>query len=412
MTRRVLVTRLDGAGDVLLAGPAVRAVAGRRDTRVTLLCGPAGAAAGRLLPGVAEVLTWASPWVVNPAPPIDRAALDGFVDTLADHAFDEAVILTSFHQSPLPTALLLRLAGVGRVTGASVDYPGTLLDVRLRPCDGPGDDGDRSGHDAPDHLPEDLPEPERALAIAAAAGYRLPVDDPGGLAVLPPPPLGDLLAPLRHETRDRPYVVLHPGAAVGARRWPATHHRRAAGLLADDGVAVVVTGGPDERALTADVAAGAGPGRALDLGGGTGLAELSAVLAGAEAVVVGNTGAAHLAAAVGTPVVSLFSPVVPALRWRPYRVPQVLLGDQTAPCRDTRARDCPVPGHPCLTGVTPEEVRDAVRRLRDPAPPPGAPLPTQEDEAADDTGDARPSRRAAASSPCPLLVLTPTEGTS
>ncbi|HEX5812299.1 MAG TPA: glycosyltransferase family 9 protein, partial [Pseudonocardia sp.] len=151
MTHRVLVTRLDGAGDVLLAGPAVRAVAAGRDTEVTLLCGPAGAAAGRLLPGVADVLVWASPWVVNPAPPIDRAVLDRFVDGLTARAFAEAVILTSFHQSPLPTALLLRLAGVGRITGASIDYPGTLLDVRLRPGDGPGDD-----------LP-DLPEPERAL---------------------------------------------------------------------------------------------------------------------------------------------------------------------------------------------------------------------------------------------------------
>jgi len=347
VTHRVLVTRLDGAGDVLLAGPAVRAVAAARDTEVTLLCGPAGAAAARLLPGVADVVVWASPWVVNPAPQIDRAALDRFVDGLAARGVAEAVILTSFHQSPLPTALLLRLAGVGRITGASIDYPGTLLDVRLRPGDGPGDD-----------LPENLPEPERALAIAAAAGYRLPDGDPGGLAVVPPPPLGDLLAPLG----GRPYVVVHPGAAVGARRWPAGHHRRAAGLLAEDGLAVVVTGGPDERGLTAEVAAGA-PG-AVDLGGRTRLPELSAVLAGAAAVVVGNTGAAHLAAAVGTPVVSLFAPVVPAVRWRPYRVRQVLLGDQDAPCRDTRARDCPVPGHPCLARVEPDDVRDAVRRLR------------------------------------------------
>ena len=260
MTHRVLVTRLDGAGDVLLAGPAVRAVAGGRDTEVTLLCGPAGAAAGRLLPGVAQVLVWASPWVVNPAPPIDRAALDRFVDTLAAHRFAEAVILTSFHQSPLPTALLLRLAGVARITGASIDYPGTLLDVRLRPGDGPGDD-----------LPEDLPEPERALAIAAAAGHRLPGGDPGGLAVLPPPPTGDLLTGL-----DRPYVVVHPGAAVTARRWPAGHHRRAAGLLAADGLGVVVTGGPDERELTAQVAAGAAG--ALDLGGRTGLPELLSLI--------------------------------------------------------------------------------------------------------------------------------------
>ena len=335
MTRRVLVTRLDGAGDVLLAGPAVRAVAAASDAEVTLLCGPAGAAAGRLLPGVAEVLVWASPWVVNPAPPIDRAALDRFVDDLAARAFDEAVILTSFHQSPLPTALLLRLAGVGRITGASIDYPGTLLDVRLRPGDGPGDD-----------LPDDLPEPERALAITAAAGYRLPGDDPGGLAVLPLPPLGDLLAPLD----GRPYVVVHPGAAVTARRWPAGHHRRAAGLLAGDGLAVVVTGGPDERELTA------------------------------------------LAAAVDTPVVSLFAPVVPAVRWRPYRVRQVLLGDQDAACRDTRARDCPVPGHPCLTEVEPEDVLDAVRRLR--AGPP-----------------ARGRSRAARPPALTSRALTPTEGT-
>lgn len=362
MTRRALVVRLDGAGDVLLAGPAVRAVAAS-GAEVTLLCGPAGAAAGRLLPGVADVLTWASPWVVHPAPPLSRAGLDGLVDDLAARSFDEAVILTSFHQSPLPTALVLRLAGVPRIAGASVDYPGTLLDVRLRPGAGPGDD-----------LADDLAEPERALAIAAAAGHRLPAGDPGGLAVVAPPPVDDLLAPLGpSEEHGRPYAVLHPGAAVPARRWPADHHRAAAGLLAADGLAVVVTGGPDETALTAHVAAGA-PG-ALDLGGRTDLPALSGVLAGAAAVVVGNTGAAHLAAAVGTPVVSLFAPVVPAVRWRPYRVAQVLLGDQDAACRDTRARECPVPGHPCLAHVPPEHVRAAVRRLRAAAGHPRAAAP-------------------------------------
>ncbi|UNX56515.1 glycosyltransferase family 9 protein [Georgenia sp. TF02-10] len=91
--------------------------------------------------------------------------------------------------------------------------------------------------------------------------------------------------------------------------------------------------------------------------------ELAAVLAGADAVVVGNTGPAHLAAAVGTPVVSLFSPVVPAERWAPWGVPTVLLGDQDAACRGSRARECPVPGHPCLTSVTPAEVVAAVRSL-------------------------------------------------
>jgi ADP-heptose:LPS heptosyltransferase len=344
VTRRVLVVRLDGAGDVLLTGPAVRAVASASDTEVSLLCGPDGEAAGRLLPGVRRVMVWTSPWTVSPAPPVRAADLHLVVAELAGHSFDEAVLLTSFHQSPLPTALLLRLAGIGRITGASVDYPGSLLDVRLRPGDGPGDD-----------LPEDLPEPERALAIARAAGFRLPHGDDGRLAVCTPPPVGRVLGPVAL----CPYVVLHPGAAVPARRWPVEHHRRAARMLEHLGLPVVVTGGSGERGLTAAVADGC----ALDLGGRTDLGQLAGVLAGAVALVAGNTGAAHLAAAVGTPVVSLFAPVVPAAKWRPYMVPQMLLGDQAAPCRDTRARDCPVPGHPCLSSVAPEEVVSAVRRL-------------------------------------------------
>ncbi len=72
-------------------------------------------------------------------------------------------------------------------------------------------------------------------------------------------------------------------------------------------------------------------------------------------MVVPNTGPAHLAAAVGTPVVSLFAPVVPAYGRR-VRV----LGDQFAPCRASRARVCPVPGHPCLDRITDAELLAAV----------------------------------------------------
>ena len=105
-------------------------------------------------------------------------------------------------------------------------------------------------------------------------------------------------------------------------------------------------------------------GLVCDLGGRTSLAELAAVLAGADAVLVANTGVAHLSAAVGTPVVSLFAPVVPAARWAPYGVPVTLLGDQHAPCRDSRAVRCPVPGHPCLTGVSAEAACRALDELR------------------------------------------------
>lgn len=345
---RVLVVRLDSFGDVLVTGPAVRAVAAGA-SHVTMLCGPQGAPAADLLPGIDRVRVWAAPWVTETARPVDDALLAEFRALVAEERPDEAVVLTSFHQSPLPVALLLRLAGVARVSGASVDHPGSLLDVRLRP----GED-----------LPEDLPEPERALRIAAAAGFGLPPGDDGRLVVrhdagLPPALVGpDGSAP------DR-YVVVHPGASVPARSWPEAHHRALVAAYAERGVPVVVTGSPGEAALTAAVAGDTG----IDLGGRTTPAELATVLAHAEVVVVGNTGPAHLAAAVGAPIVSLFSPVVPAVKWAPYapdpeRPPFVeLLGDQGAACRLSRARECPVPGHPCLSSVRVEDVLAAHERL-------------------------------------------------
>ena len=146
-----------------------------------------------------------------------------------------------------------------------------------------------------------------------------------------------------------------------SRAWSPVRCAAAVVALGAAGHRVVVTGGPAEAALAGSVA-GDRPG-VLDLGGRTSFAELAAVLAGAAAVVVGNTGPAHLAAAVGTPVVSLFAPVVPAARWAPYGVPTVLLGDQQAACALTRATVCPVPGHPCLDTVTPHDVVAAVAKV-------------------------------------------------
>jgi ADP-heptose:LPS heptosyltransferase len=155
-------------------------------------------------------------------------------------------------------------------------------------------------------------------------------------------------------------VVVHPGSSVPARACPPARCREIVSALAGAGHRVVVTGGPDERELTATVAGGAG----MDLGGRTTLAGLAAIISRAGCVVVGNTGPAHLAAAVGTPVVSLFAPTVPFGQWGPYGVPCVRLGDALGACRHTRATRCPVPGHPCLSGIEPRQVVDAVGQLR------------------------------------------------
>jgi ADP-heptose:LPS heptosyltransferase len=326
----VLVTRLDSEGDVLLAGPAIRAVAAGAD-RVTLLCGPRGRQAAALLPGVHDVRVWRAPWIDPEPEPVTQAAVDALLDDLRALRPDRALIFGSFHQSPLPTALLLRLAGIPWIGATSVDYPGSLLDLRHR-------------------IDDDVHEVERALALAEAAGYPLPTEDEGRLAV-----------EHRAVRPDHPYVVVHPGASVPARAWAPERHEQLVAELVDRGRRVIVTGAPSEQALTARVAGTPRPG-VTDLGGATTLGELAGVLAGAAAVVVGNTGPAHLAAAVGTPVVSLFALTVPPVRWRPWKVPHELLS-VPVPCAGCRARVCPVEGHPCVDDVGVEDVLAALERL-------------------------------------------------
>ncbi|MBM2621469.1 HAD-IIIA family hydrolase [Actinoplanes sp. LDG1-06] len=327
----VLVVRSDSAGDVLVTGPAVRAVAAGAD-RVVLLCGPRGRSAAELLPGVDEIVEWRLPWIDPQPGPVDPPDIAALTERLRGTGAGEAVVFTSFHQSALPLALLMRMAGIGRITAISEDYPGSLLDVRHR-------------------VPDDLPEPERARSVAAAAGFALPAGDDGRLRVT-----GAV-----HAGPGR-YVVVHPGASCEARACPPGTMRAIVAALTAAGHRVLVTAGPGEHHLAAYVAGNSG-----ETAGRTSMAELTGILAGATAVVVANTGPAHLAAAVGTPVVSLYAPTVPYGRWGPYRVPTVRLGDAAAPCRDTRATTCPVDGHPCLSTVEPAAVVTAVARLATPA---------------------------------------------
>jgi ADP-heptose:LPS heptosyltransferase len=347
----LLVARLDNAGDVLLAGPSIRAAAS--SGKVTVLCGPAGAEAARLLPGVDDVWTFDAPWVPLDARVFDRDAVDALLTRLAESPVDEAAVLTSAHQSPLPLALLLRLAGVPRIGAVSDDHPGTLLDVRLRGTD-----------DRPTATPTvgALHEVERSVALLREMGHRLPAGDDGRLAVR-----HDRLGP---PLDVDPYVVVHPGASVPARGIEPARAAAAVSALVDDGWHVAVTGARGERELTAEVAGDPHP-LVTDLGGALDLAGLAGVLRGAAAAVSGNTGPGHLAAAVGTPVVSVFAPVVPAVQWAPWGVPVVVLGDQTIECAGCRCRTCPLPGQPCLDPATPEAVVAAVRHLAGSGSDPG-----------------------------------------
>jgi ADP-heptose:LPS heptosyltransferase len=202
---------------------------------------------------------------------------------------------------------------------------------------------------------------EQDLAVLAALGLPLPEGDDGRLRLRPIDPA----SAHGRAPAGRPYVVLHPTASVPARAVPAERVDPIIDGLLADGWSVVVTGAPqDPHPATR-------PGL-TDLIGTTTLRQLAEVLAGASALIGGNSGPAHLAAAVGTPVVSVFAPVVGWAQWRPWGVATVRLGEQSVSCAGCRARACPRPGQPCLDEVTPGAVQRAVRRLA------GAPLAATE----------------------------------
>ena len=134
---------------------------------------------------------------------------------------------------------------------------------------------------------------------------RLDLPDPGT-----PPPGPDL----------RGVTVVHPGAASGARRWPAERFAEIAAAEHRAGRRVVVTGSAAERPLAVEVARRAHIPEAAVLAGRTGLLELATVVARAGRVVCGDTGVAHLATAFATPSVLLFGPTSPE-KWGPPTPP-------------------------------------------------------------------------------------------
>ncbi len=334
---RVLVCRLDNAGDVLLAGPAVRALASQAS--VTMVVGPSGVEAARLLPGVDRIVRFEAPWIGFSPVSVEPCAVAALIGTIRAERPDAALVLTSFHQSPLPMALLLRLADVPWIGATCVDHPGSLLDLRHP------------------FLP-DVHEADQQLALAAAAGFPLPDGDDGELAVreaaLPTAPGLGVPVP------DGRYVVVHAGASVPARGLPASLVADAVPSIVASGRPVVLTGTDGERPLVEGVTHLDG---VTDLMGRLDLPALAAVLRGAAAVVCGNTGPAHLAAAVGTPVVSVFAPVVPVRRWGPRGVPHRVLGAQGIGCSGCRARRCDLPGQPCVGDLTAADVLHALDSL-------------------------------------------------
>lgn len=259
----ILVLRALGLGDLLTAVPALRALRRAFDGERLVLAAPEGLRdIVELIDAVDELL---------PTPGLGELAWPGEPPRLAVNLHGRGP--ESIHD-------LLAQEPVELITHRHPDFPGV---------DGPA-------------WEDDVHEVDRWCRLLEAA--RIPADR--GDLRLPPPP-GPSPAPGA--------VVIHPGAAFAARRWPLDRYARVARELTGRH-RVVITGDALEVPLAEEVAEAAGLPREAVLAGNTGLAELAATVAEAELVICGDTGVGHLATAYGTPSVLLFGPTPPC-RWGP-----------------------------------------------------------------------------------------------
>jgi ADP-heptose:LPS heptosyltransferase len=127
----------------------------------------------------------------------------------------------------------------------------------------------------------------------------------------------DLGIPRPHGYPDRTgLVVIHPGAAYPARRWPADRFATVAAALHDAGHEIVITGDANEIELARAVATEAGLPQTSVLAGTLDVLALVALIADCRLLICGDTGVGHIATATGTPSVLLFGPTPPN-RWGP-----------------------------------------------------------------------------------------------
>jgi lipopolysaccharide heptosyltransferase II len=341
----LLCVRLDSLGDVLMCTPAMRALRAQCPARrLTLLTSPAGAALGPCLPDVDAVLAYEAPWMKSSAADPPATHVD-WIARLAAQGFDGAVIFTCYSQSALPAALLCQLAGIPLRAAYCREKPYQLLTDWIADPE----PGAMVRHevqrqlDLVRHLGAEIADERLSFvptALDTASVRRrlcLAGIDPG----------------------ER-WLALHPGASAPARRYPQRHWKTLIQDLSERiGCPLVLTGGAHEMALIDGIGIPSGA-RVLSLAGQLGIGELGALLAQASLLVSNNTGPAHIAAAVGTPVVDLYALTNP--QHTPWRVPSRVL-NHDVDCRNCHRSVCPEGHHDCMEKLAPDQVVDAVCSL-------------------------------------------------
>jgi lipopolysaccharide heptosyltransferase II len=339
--RRVLAIRLDNIGDVIMLGPALRAL--RRslpEAHITLMASPAGSQAAPLLPWINEVVTWRAVWQeLSSSSQFEPQRELELVENLRRGDYHVAFIFTSFSQSPFPPAYACFLAGIPIRVGHSKEFGGQLLTHSSSP---PPD----SGHQV-----------DRNLALLESsglsmAGNHLELDIPAQAVHS----VDQLLVKEGLDTAE-PYILLVPGASCSARRYDPHRFAQVAKTLSEmTGLRVLVSGSQREAPTIVPVVQAiesVSQGAILSLVGKTSVLELAELVRRSKLVIANNSASLHLADAFRRPMVILYSGTEYLTQWEPRTAPARLLRVETecSPCYNFQ---CPF-SMECLD-VHPEEV--------------------------------------------------------
>ena len=333
----ILVRSTNWIGDAVMTTPALRAI---RESfpaaRVTVLANPLVAPLFAVHEAVDDVVIYDRKGV--------HAGFRGklrLAKVLRARRYDLAILL----QNAVDAALIAWLARIPRRMGYRTDGRGLLLTHGT-----PVDEKTRRLHHVEYYL-------------AMLGRYGIATADKGLSLTTTREEDGAMAARLREAGIGESDVLLgiNPGASYGAaKRWYPDRFAAVADELARRwGGRVVVTGGPGEAAIAADIAA-AMTSPCLVMAGKTSVRELMALIKRCDFFITNDSGPMHIAAAFGVPLVAVFGPTDHTTT-SPWSDRTVIVRRDTdcAPCL---LRECPT-DHRCMTAVTVEDVVEAAKRL-------------------------------------------------
>jgi heptosyltransferase-1 len=279
----ILIVRLGALGDIVHAVPAAAALRHAfPDARIDWLVESKHRA-------MVDLIT-----VVDRAVPLDRPSVSGWLDVsrrMQEIQYDVAIDF----QGLMKSAVLARASGAPRVIGFSIWH---LREKAARPFYS--------------EIHRDTPSERADHVIRQNLGLlqTLGVDDMTvrfPLAEVQSDALAEIRATLG---RERPFALINPGAAWPNKRWPPERFGEVAAFLREirDLPSFVLWGPGEEGLAGAVVERSDGAARVAPA---TRIADLLALSRAAALMISGDTGPLHLAAAVGTPTVSLFGPTDP-----------------------------------------------------------------------------------------------------